>query len=130
MAGIPIFPAQAPAHGLPFSPAIRAGDTVYISGTVAVSGEGRIVGVGDVQAQTVCVLESIAAIVEAAGGSMRDIVFNQVFLKDLSDFRDMNRAYAQFFPDHPPARYCVQSPLVRDEFLVEIAAIAYLGEPH
>jgi aminoacrylate peracid reductase len=104
---------------------MRAGNTLYVSGTVAVGSDGKIVGVGDIEAQTRCVLDAVKAVVEAAGGSMSDVVFNQVFLKDLSDFRGMNRAYREYFPENPPARYCVQSALVMDDLLVEIASIAY-----
>jgi aminoacrylate peracid reductase len=106
---------------------MRAGNTVYVSGTVAVDSGGKIVGVGDIQGQTRCVIEAIRDILEAAGGSLSDIVFNQVFLADLGDFRDMNKAYSEYFPQSPPARYCIQAPLVREEFLVEIASTAYLG---
>lgn len=107
---------------------MRGGDTVYVSGTVAVDSGGEIVGVGDIQAQTRCVIEAIRDVLEAAGGSLSDIVFNQVFLADLGDFRDMNKAYSEYFPESPPARYCIQAPLVREEFLVEIASTAYLGD--
>ena len=127
MPGKPILLPGATPHGLPFSPAMRAGDTVYVSGTVAVDKTGRTVGRGDVAAQTRCVLETIRDLVVAAGGSLSDVVFKQVFLQDLGDFRAMNEAYAEFFADNPPARYTVQAALVREEFLVEIAAIAYLG---
>jgi len=128
VAGRVIRPPGALAHGLPFSPAVRAGDTLYISGTVSVDPAGTIVGVGDVRAQTRCVIEAIRDVLQAAGGGLDDIVFNQVFLRNLSDFRDMNEVYAGFFPQDPPARYCVQSHLVREEFLVEIAATAWLGD--
>jgi aminoacrylate peracid reductase len=121
VAGTVIYPDGAPRHGLPLSPGMRAGDTIYVSGTVAVDEEGRMVGVGDIETQTRCVIE-------AAGASLADVVYNQVFLADLADFRGMNKTYAEYFPDQPPARYCIQAPLVREEFLVEIAAIAYVGD--
>ena len=128
MAGRAIHPENSPRHPLPLSPGMKAGDTIYVSGTVPVDPAGKIVGVGDVAAQTRCVLEAIRDVLEAAGASLSDVVFNQVFLADLADFRAMNEAYAEYFPEDPPARYCIQAPLVREEFLVEIAAIAYVGE--
>lgn len=128
MAGKVIYPEGAPRHGLPLSPGMQAGNTIYVSGTVAVDGKGRIVGCGDIQKQTRCVLESIRSVLEAAGASLSDIVYNQVFLADLEDFRDMNKAYAEFFATNPPARYCIQAPLVREEFLVEIASVAWVGD--
>ena len=128
MAGTVIYPDGAPRHGLPLSPGMRAGDTIYVSGTVAVDEKGRMVGVGDIEKQTRCVIEAIRSVLEAAGASLADVVYNQVFLADLADFRGMNKTYAEYFPDQPPARYCIQAPLVREEFLVEIAAIAYVGD--
>ncbi len=116
------------SHDLPFSPAMQAGGHIYVSGTVPVDNRGRIVGIGDVRAQTRCVLESIRDVLQAAGASLGDVVNNQVFLADLADFGEMNEVYAEFFPRNPPARFCVQTPLVREEFLVEIAATAYVGD--
>ena len=107
---------------------MKAGDQIFVSGTVPVDGRGRIVGIGDVCAQTRCVLESIRDVLQAAGASLEDVVFNQVFLADLADFASMNEVYAEFFPENPPARYCVQTPLVREEFLVEIASTAWVGD--
>jgi aminoacrylate peracid reductase len=89
--------------------------------------EGKLVGAGDVKAQTRAVLNAIKAVVEAAGGTMADIVFNSIFLKDLADYAAMNEVYREFFPSQPPARYCIRADLVRPEFLVEIASIAHVG---
>lgn len=76
--------------------------------------------------QTRAVLETIRSIVEAAGGSMADIVFNQIFLKDLADYGAMNSVYKEYFPSEFPARYCIRADLVRPEFLVEICSTAHL----
>lgn len=107
-------------------PGIRVGDTVYVSGILSLDQTGNIVGVGDPTAQTRQVLELIRAIVEAAGGSMDDVVFNQIFLKDLGDYAAMNAVYKEYFPANPPARYCIRADLVRPEFLVEIVATAHI----
>ena len=111
----------------PYSPGARAGNTVYVSGTLALDANGNIVGVGDVKAQTRHVLEAIESVVEAAGGSMKDIAFNQVFLADLGDYAGMNEVYREFFPTDPPARYCIRADLVKPEFLVEIVSTAHIG---
>jgi aminoacrylate peracid reductase len=66
-------------------------------------------------------------VLEAGGGSMKDVTFNQIFLKDFADYAAMNAVYKEYFPSSPPARYCIQAPLVRAEFLVEIATTAYVG---
>ncbi len=112
----------------PYSPGVRAGNTVYVSGIVALDADGNTVGVGDVKAQTRHVLEAIKAVVEAAGGSMEDIAFNQIFLSDLADYAGMNEVYRAYFPTDPPARYCIRADLVKPEFLVEIASTAHIGD--
>lgn len=112
----------------PYSPGVRTGNTVYVSGIVALDADGNTVGVGDVKAQTRHVLEAIKAVVEAAGGSMEDIAFNQIFLSDLGDYAGMNEVYRAYFPTDPPARYCIRADLVKPEFLVEIASTAHIGD--
>ena len=122
----PVVPKGSPPPLAPYSPGARAGDVLYVSGTLAIDKDGKSVGVGDVRAQTRFILESIRAVLEAAGGSLRDIAFNQIFLKDLKDYAAMNEVYREFFPEKPPARYCIRADLVKPEFLVEIASTAHL----
>jgi aminoacrylate peracid reductase len=111
----------------PYSPGAKAGNAVYVSGTLALDSNGNLVGKGDVKVQTRHVLETIKAVLEAAGGSMRDVTFNQIFLTSMSDYAAMNEVYREYFPDQPPARYCIRADLVKPEFLVEIASIAHLA---
>jgi len=80
-----------------------------------------------VRAQTLAVFDSIKAVIEEAGGTMADVAFNMTFLERLSDYKARNEVYAEFFSKDPPARYCIEAGLVRDEFLVEIASIAHIG---
>ena len=122
----PIVPKGSPPPLAPYSPGARAGTTVYVSGTLAIDKDGKTVGVGDAKAQTRFILESIRGVLEAAGGSLRDVAFNQIFLKDLKDYAAMNEVYREFFPAQPPARYCIRADLVKPEFLVEIASVAHL----
>jgi aminoacrylate peracid reductase len=122
----PIVPKGSPPPLAPYSPGAKAGNVVYVSGTLAIDKEGKTVGVGDARAQTRFILESIRGVLEAAGGSLRDIAFNHIFLKDLKDYAAMNEVYREYFPSQQPARYCIRADLVRPEFLVEIAAIAHL----
>jgi aminoacrylate peracid reductase len=110
----------------PYSPAVKVGNVVYMSGAIAIDKDGNTVGIGDCAMQTRHVLETIKSLVEAAGGTMRDIAFNHVFLKDLKDYAAMNAVYREYFKDAPPARYCIRADLVKPEFLVEIASVAYL----
>ena len=126
MAHTPINPPGSPPPMAPYSPAVRAGNVLYVSGAVAMDKDGKTVGAGDATAQTKHVLESIKTLVEAAGGTMADIAFNHVFLKDLADYQAMNAVYREYFPKDPPARYCIRADLVRPDFLVEIASVAHL----
>lgn len=123
----PVIPKGAPAPLAPYSPGAMADGVLYVSGTLAIAADGTIVGVDDIAAQTRHVLESINAVIEAAGGSLDDVVFNHIFLKDLADYAAMNVIYKEFFPAEPPARYCIRADLVKPEFLVEIATIAHIG---
>jgi aminoacrylate peracid reductase len=111
----------------PYSPGTLADGVVYVSGTLAFDKDNNVAHVGDAAAQTRQVLETIAGVIKAAGGSMDDVVFNHIFLKDWSDYAAINTVYAEFFPGQKPARYCIQCGLVRPDFLVEIASIAHVG---
>ena len=123
-----IVPKGSPPPLAPYSAGTKAkaGNVIYVSGTLALDQAGKLVGAGDVRAQTRHVLEAIKAVLEAAGGSLRDVTFNHIFLKDLKDYAAMNEVYKEYFPASPPARYCIRADLVKPEFLVEIASIAHL----
>ena len=123
----PIIPTGSAPPLAPYSPGVRAGDTVYISGILPMDTTGGIVGEGDVRAQTRCVIEAIKSVVEAAGGALSDVAFNQIFLADLGDYAAMNDIYKEYFGTNSPARYCIRADLVKPEFLVEISSTAYLG---
>jgi aminoacrylate peracid reductase len=124
-----VIPEGSPPPLAPYSPGARAGNILYVSGTLALDAHGKTVGVGDAKAQTRHVLETIKSVVTAAGGTMADIAFNHIFLKDLADYAAMNEVYREYFPSNPPARYCIRADLVKPEFLVEIASVAHLGNP-
>jgi aminoacrylate peracid reductase len=121
-----ILPKGSPPPLAPYSPGIKADNVVYVSGMLALDSKGATVGAGDVKAQTRQVLESIKSVIETAGGSMANVVYNMIFLKDLADYKAMNEVYAQYFPSQPPARFCIRADLVKPEFLVEITSIAHL----
>ena len=127
MAHTPIIPAGSAPPLAPYSPGVRAGNHIYVSGMLAIDQEGKSVGIGDITAQTRHVLESVKAVIEAGGGKMSDIAYNAIILKDLADYAAMNKVYAEYFPANPPARYCIKADLVKPEFLVEITSVAYLG---
>ena len=122
----PVVPKGSAPPLAPYSPGTKAGSTVYVSGTLALDTAGNVVGIADVKAQTRHILETIKSVLEAAGGSLKDIAFNHIFLSDLSGYAAMNEVYREYFPENPPARYCIRADLVKPEFLVEIASIAHL----
>ncbi len=122
----PINPPQFPTPIAPYSAAARAGDTVYVSGVLALGEGGAVLHVGDAEAQTRHVLETIRTTLEAAGAALTDVAFNHIFLRDFADYPAMNKVYAEYFPGAKPARYCIRADLVKPECLVEIAAVAHL----
>jgi aminoacrylate peracid reductase len=126
MSHVAIVPKGSPAPLAPYSPGVKAGNVVHTSGVLALDKEGQCMGVGDVTAQTRAILDQIKAIIESAGGTLADVAFNHVFLKDLKDYAAMNAVYAEYFPANPPARYCIRADLIRPEFLVEVSSMAYL----
>ncbi|MBA8843731.1 reactive intermediate/imine deaminase [Ochrobactrum sp. RH1CCR137] len=111
------------ASHVPLSPAVRAGDTVYISGQVPVGPNSQIVD-GGIEAQTKQVLENVKAALALAGATMEDVVKTTIWLEDARDFGRMNAVYATYFPKEPPARTTVESRLMID-IKIEVEAIAY-----
>lgn len=130
MGGIPIYPKGLPKPKIvPYAPAIRAGNVVYVSGVLpldTLDAGGKTVGVGDIRVQTRQVIETIKAIVEEAGGKLGDVVLNQIFLRDLADYAGMNEVYKEYFAGQPPARFCIQANLVPPDCLIEISSIAHV----
>lgn len=110
----------------PYVPATEANNIVYVSGTLPLDANNDVVHVGDAAAQTRYVLETIQKVIVTAGGSMDDVTFNSIFIKDWADYAAINQVYAEFFPNDKPARYCIQCGLVKAEALIEIASFAHL----
>lgn len=123
----PIIPPGSAPPLAPYSPGVRAGNTIYVSGVLPLAADGTLVGAGDAAAQTRAVLEAIKSIVEAGGGGMADIAYCNIFLSDMAHYAAMNGIYREYFPTEPPARWCIQCGLVKPEFLVEISAVAHLA---
>lgn len=111
----------------PYVPGSLAGGVLYVAGTLPLDVNAEVVHVGDAAAQTRHVLETIKGVVEEAGGSMADITFNMIMIKDWSDYAAVNAVYAEYFGEEPPARYCIQCGLVKPDALIEIASIAHVG---
>ncbi len=120
---IPVHPAGAPVPAGPYSPAIIAGDFVFVSGQGPLKPGSREIVEGDVRVQTRQVLENIRTILAAAGCTMDDVVKVAAHLADMKDFQAYNEVYKEYFPEPYPARTTVQSGLP-GPFSVEIDVVA------
>ena len=108
---------------LPFSPAVRAGDFVFISGQVAMKENGEIES-GGIESQTRKTMENLKSALALAGCTLDDVAKIGVWLDDPRDFWTFNKVYAGYFPNGGPARSTVRSQLMVDA-KVEIDAVAY-----
>ena len=118
---------DAPKAIGPYSPAIRAGNLLFVSGQIPIDPATGAVVDGDVSNQTDRVMRNISALLEAAGCSFAHVVRTTVFLADLKDFAAMNEVYGRFVADPPPARATVQVSRLPRDVRVEIDAIAVLA---
>lgn len=124
----PVIPAGSGKPLAPYSPGALADGVLYVSGTLPFDKDNNVMHMGDAAAQTRLVLETIKSVVEAAGGTMADVVMNHIFLTDWANYGPLNTVYAEYFPGDKPARYCIQCGLVKPGALVEIATVAHIGK--
>jgi len=120
-----IIPAGGASPRGHYTPAMRAGDFVYVSGQGPIDPVTDKLAVGDVEFQTQLTLSNVRRILEASGVGITDVVKCSVFLRDIAEFHNMNRAYAAFFGDHKPARTTIEAKFHQAEMLVEIDCVAY-----
>jgi 2-iminobutanoate/2-iminopropanoate deaminase len=118
-------PAGVPVPRGPYSPAVRAGDFLFVSGQGPVDVTTDKMSYGDIQHETRLVLENIKRILEGCGASMKDVVKCSVFISDGKDFGAMNQVYAEFFGNDKPARTTVETRFADPKMKVEIDCIAY-----
>ena len=115
---------NAPQALGPYSQAILAGDTLYVSGQIPINPATGELVTGTVEEQTRQVLENVKAVVEAAGMTLDNVVKTGVFIKDMNDFGAINGVYAQYFVDATPARACVEVARLPKDVRIEMEAIA------
>jgi 2-iminobutanoate/2-iminopropanoate deaminase len=116
---------DAPAPIGPYSPALRVGNLLFLSGQIPLTAEGTMAG-PDISAQTEQVLRNIEALLRAAGAGFEHVVRTTVFLADLNEFGDMNAVYGRFMATPPPARSTVQVSRLPRDARVEIDVIAVI----
>lgn len=109
----------------PYSPAVRAGDFIFVSGQGPIDHTTDQYSYGDIQHETRIVLNNIRRILEGCGATMHDVVKCSVFLVDGKDFAAMNEVYAEFFGEAKPARTTVETKFANPKMKVEIDCIAY-----
>jgi len=117
------FSVASDRQARPFSPAVRAGDFVYVSGQVPADANGEIVA-GGIEAQTRQVMENLKAVLALAGATFDDVCKSTCWLQDARDFGAFNRIYMSYFPNGRPARSTTEARLMVDA-KVEIDMVAY-----
>jgi 2-iminobutanoate/2-iminopropanoate deaminase len=119
-----ILTTDAPAPIGPYSQAVLAGNTLYVSGQIALNpNTGDLVN-ANIEQETAQVMNNLKAIVETAGFKMSDIVKCTIFLSDMNSFQAVNTVYGTYFTENPPARETVEVAKLPKSVNVEISAIA------
>jgi len=117
--------------GGPFSWGIKAGNFVFLSGMVGINVKGELIGKDDVKAQAKQTLENIKSALESVGGNVSNIIKLTTFVRNINDYSKFNEVRNEFFKENSisedfPTSTAVQAILVRDDFLIEIEAVAYI----
>ena len=122
----PIHTSRAPAAIGPYSQGIRAGSTIYLSGQIPLDPKTKELVKGDIRAQTKQVFENLAAVSEAAGGSLANAVRLTIYLTDLANFAVVNEVMAEFCKEPYPARVTIGVAQLPRGAAVEIDGILVL----
>jgi reactive intermediate/imine deaminase len=116
-----------PLPEYPYSAGTMAGGLIYTAGLVAWGEKGKLVGKGDVGAQTRQILANLEAVLAEGGATFADVLKCNVYLSDIRYFPLMNAEFRKAFAKDPPSRTTVQAALAEPEMLVEIEAVAFAG---
>ena len=108
--------------------AVRVGNTIEVSGTVAIDEEGKVIGAGEHYGQTHYILQKIAAVLQQAGASLADVVRTRMYVTDISHWQDYGRAHGEVFRDIKPCTSMIEvKGLIAPEYLVEIEVTAMIA---
>jgi len=118
-----IFTEKAPGVIGPYSQALKSGSFIFISGQLPINMENGELCNGSIGEQTKHALKNAAAIAQEAGTDLKKAVKTTIFLTDMNNFAEANAAYAEFFPDAPPARSCVAVAALPKGAKIEIEII-------
>jgi enamine deaminase RidA (YjgF/YER057c/UK114 family) len=109
-----------------YSRAVRVGNTIYVAGTTATI-EGKVVGIGDAYAQTICALQIIQKALQELGADMQQVVRTRMFVTDISKWEEIGKAHGEFFREIRPAATMVEvKALIDPDHLVEIEVDAII----
>ena len=116
---------KAPSAIGPYSQAVKVGNMLFASGQIPLDASGNLVD-GGIEEQTHQVMKNLGAVLEAAGGTYRNVVKTTLFIKDMSQFAKINEIYASYFGDHKPARSTVEVARLPRDVLIEIEMVAHI----
>jgi len=119
-----IYTEKAPKPIGPYSQAILRGNTLFVSGQIAIIPATGELDTSNIENETKRVMENIKAIVEETGMTMNDIVKSSIFLINMQNFGKVNEVYGKYFPTNPPARETIQVSALPKNVNVEISVIA------
>lgn len=119
--------SQAPAAIGPYSQAIVAGPFVFTAGQIPIDPANGELVTGGISEQTERVLRNLESVLTAAGAGLRNVIKTTVYLSDMEDFNAMNRVYGRFFEELPPARSAVEVSRLPRDVMIEIEAVALVG---
>lgn len=119
---------SAPAAIGPYSQAVAVDDWLWVSGQIPMDPSTGAMVTGDIEAATRRVLDNLSAVVQAAGGTLDQVVRVTIYLTDLARFQTVNAIYAEYFSESPPARVCVEVSGLPKGAEVEMDAVVRLNE--
>lgn len=119
-----IHSSEAPAPIGPYSQAVQVGDTLYVSGQVALdAASGELIN-ANITEETHQVMKNMEAVLRAADTGFDRVVKCTIFIRDMDQFATINEAYGQYFPERPPARETVEVSRLPKDVSVEISCVA------